>query len=564
MSRKTSVTARYSLYDTSAAEDGVLSMDRVQPFSDFSQLLDEEQSIGAWATLEANAFVLDGGAELFPEETAGVFAGVWSDRQSGYDGSFAQPPVFTVTFSAAHTTGGITLVFSESTEDWCSHLTIEWFDQSGASLASMDYHPDRANYFCEKQVENFYKLQITFRQTNKPYHFLKLTGIRYGVAMELGGSMLVSCTVLEELNPISSEISVNTLQLRFRTDGGEFDLLDLTGAYALFQQRQKVDVTGSIDGVDMNMGSFYLEVPTVSDNIVTLECIDLVGTMDDTDYLGGYWPDGIPAGQLIDDIMRSAGLEADMYTVESSLANIQVRGYLAIQTHRSALQQVAFAVGAVVDCSRSEKISIRQPPACIPKTVPVSRKVVGHKQTQEALVTGVEVFIHHYALDDTISELFSETRQPGDYLIQFSRPASSLSVSGATVDASGVNYAKIHVASAGTVTITGRVYEETQILAGSVHTENLPANAKINVKTVTECTLESDAQALAQRVYDHCQRRIEDDGQIILADEQAGDWLEVRNAGGKTLLGTAEQVSIDLTGGFIAKVVTHGIGQTDL
>ncbi len=608
MSRVTHVRASYGLFDTSAAEDSTFSIPAVQPFSDTAELLDEDQVIAKWLTLENNACPLDGSYQILPDQIASAFTGVWSDTLSGADGAFAVPPVLTVTFSKPHTSGGLTLIFSEATSDWCSDLHIQWLNQSGAQMAAADFQPNAGKYFCAKQVENFYKLVITFRKTNKPHHFLKLTGIRYGISMELQGDSLISCTVLEEVDPISSEISVNTLNLKFRTDKGTFDLLDLTGAYVLFQQRQKVDVAGEIDGVKMNMGSFYLDKPTTSDNIVTLDCIDLLGTMDDTDYLGGYWSNGIAAKALIADIMTSAGIDAELYVVtldcidllgtmddtdylggywsngiaakaliadimtsagidaelyvlDSSLENVTVKGYLEIQSHRSALQQVAFAIGAVVDCSRSEQIRIIPPVTNNPKAVPVSRKVVGHEQTQDALVTGVEVYTHNYALSDTAGELFKESRQPGEYLIQFSSPASGLSASGATITKSGVNYARIKVTSAGTVTISGKTYEDTQSLSGSVYMKNLPANAKPNIVSVTDCTLTADAQALAQRVYDYYQRRISDNGQIILADEKAGDWLRVQNADGKSLVGTAEQISIDLTGGFIAKVVTHGTGQ---
>lgn len=560
MSRVTDVSVNYSLIDVTAADDGQMSMPNTQPFSDLSELLDEDHVIPRLSTLERNHWELDGTFEIFPDNMSIVFTGVWSTTQSDDNGAFASPPVLTVTFSEAHTSGGLTLIFAESTEDWSSDLTIQWFDQDGASLGTQSYQPDSARYFCPNQIENFYKIQITFNKTNKPHRFLKLTGIRYGVMLELDSSKLISCTVLEEVNPISSEVSVNTLNLSFHTEEGEFDLLDLTGAYVLFQQRQKADVTGWIDGVKMNMGSFYLETPSTTNNIVTVDCIDLVGTMDDTDYLGGYWPNGIAAGELIEDIMQSAGIESDMYTVDSSLSNVTVRGYLAIQSHREALQQVAFAIGALVDCCRSEQIKIHPASTGTPKTIPISRKVVGHSQTQDALVTGVEVYTHNYALGDTAGELFKETRQPGDYLIQFSSPSAELSASGATITESGVNYARIHVTNAGEVTISGQTYEDTQSLAGSVYMENLPANAKPNIKTVTDCTLDSNAQSLAQRVYDYYQCRIEDSGEIILADEQAGDRVAVQNADGKTLVGTAEQISIDLTGGFIAKVVSHGTG----
>ncbi len=134
--------------------------------------------------------------------------------------------------------------------------------------------------------------------------------------------------------------------------------------------------------------------------------------MDDTEYLGGYWSDGITAQNLIADIMQSAHIEPEQYAIADSLKSVTVRGYLAIQTHRAALQQVAFAIGAVVDCSRSDCINIT-PQRLRTKTVPVSRKVVGHEQTQDALVTGVEVFTHSYALGDRSGELFKESRQPG-------------------------------------------------------------------------------------------------------------------------------------------------------
>lgn len=564
MSRITDVKVNYSLYDVTAAGDGVMSMPNLQPFSDLGELLDEDQVIAGLATLEHNEWMLDGTMDVFPTGYGSAFTGVWSSAQSGADCVFSSPPVLTVTFSQAHTSGGITLVFSEATADWCSDLTIQWFDQDGATLGTQDYQPDSARYFCPNQIEDYFKLQITFKKTNKPNRFLKLTGIRYGVMLELDSSKLISCTVLEEVSPISAELSVNTLNLSFHTEKGEFDLLDLTGAYVLFQQRQKADVTGWIDGVEMNMGSFYLETPSTTDNIVTVDCIDLVGTMGDTDYLGGYWPNGVLSSDLIADIMQSAGINEDQYVIDSSLQDITVRGYLAVQSHRAALQQVAFAIGAVVDCCRSEQISIRPINASGVKTVPISRKVVSHTQIQEALVTGVEVFTHNYALRDTDTELFKEERQPGEYLIQFSSPAAGLTANGATITESGVNYARILVQDAGEVAITGRTYEDTQSLAGSVYMEKLPANAKPNIKSVTDCTLDANAQSLAQRVYDYYQNRITDNGDIILSDEKAGDQITLQNANGKALAGTIEQISIDLTGGFIAKVEAHGTGQSDI
>lgn len=557
MSRKTSLTAEYSLFDVSAAEDSRFSMPGTADFSDFAELIDESQILPKWATLEQDGCDLDGSFCFFPDDIASAFTGVWSAAISGADGNLTAPLTLTVQFSKPHTAPGVTLLFSEDTGDWCDDLTIFWHGSDGAVLAQQDFQPDAGCYFCARQVEDFHKLQIIFRATNKPYHFLKLSGIRYGVPLELTEKQLVSCSILEEVNPTSAELSVNTLNLQFRAENGVFDLLDLTGAYVLFQQRQRVRVYGRISDARMQMGTFYLDEPTAAGNLVTLECMDLVGTLGDTEYLGGYWPNGIAAKDLLANIMQSAGLDAEDYALEDALQNVAIRGYLAIQTHRSALQQFAFALGAVVSCARSARIQIRHANADA-KTVPIARKVIGHEQTLNPLVTGVEVYIHHYALQENESELFRETRQAGEYLIQFSSPAAELSASGAEILESGVNYARIAVQTKREVTLTGRTYEDTQTLSGSVYRENLPANGKENVKQITDCTLDVDAQALAQRLYDDAQNRVQDSGQVILSDEQAGDCLAVQTAGHKTLVGMAEQVDIDLTGGFLAKVVTRG------
>lgn len=564
MSRHTSVAVEYSLFDRTASQDNAFSIDEIQPFSDTTELNDDEQRIEKWATLENTGFLMDGTFELPPDDLAAEFTGVWSKELSGENGMFSSPPVLSIAFSEAHTSAGLTLTFSEATEDWCSSLNIIWYDQAGAQIVNRDFSPNAAVYFCDCQVEDFYGIKITFYRTNQPYHFLKLTGIRYGILMQLDAPRLITCSVLEEVDPISSELSINTMTFSFHSEKGEFDLLDLTGAYVLFQQRQEIKVLGKMDGIKMNMGTFYLDEPkSDTDSTVTMQCIDLIGVMDDTEYLGGYWPEGIAAEDLIVKIMTSAGVEPDLFEIENDLSGRKIYGYLPICTHREALQQVAFALCAVVDCSRSGVLTIRSAKQQV-KEIPLNRKVIGHTQEQAALITGVEVFVSNYALGDSSTKLFEEERPAGTFFAKFSSPAANVTCSGGVITENDVNYAKIDVKTAGMVTITGITYEETKSLSGSVYAENLPANALPNVLQIEDCTLHVDAQALAQHIYDYYQRRITDTGSILLSEETVGDWVELENSGGKVLEGAVEQMDIDLTGGFIAKAVIRGNGKSDL
>lgn len=560
MSRSTDVKIRYAMVDITAVEDGTISITGdTQSFSDTAELVDDEHSILKWATLEKNSHVLDDTQLLLPEDISSEFMGVWSDEISGADGKFTKPVTMTVKFTNAHTSAGVTFIFSEATYDWCNDLTITWLDADNSVISEKRYYPDSAAAFCENQIENFYGIKVIFYSTNKPYRFLKLTGIKYGLIMNLDGSSLTSCTILEEIDPSSSELSVNTLDVEFYTDSDKYALMALSGAYVLLQERQEVRVTGVINGMETNMGTFYLDKPTTTESIITLECVDLIGTMSDSTYLGGYWPDGVEAETLIAEIMQAAGVKTNQYVIEEGLKTIIVKGYLPISTPREALQQVCFAMCAVADCSRSNRVSIKTLNESA-VSIPLERKVTGHTQKCSTLVTDVEIYTHHYAKSMEKSELFSERRSAGEYTIQFSSPALNLSVTGATLNESGINYAKITVtASEETdVIITGYTYDDSTNLAASVSLDKLPAGAKRNTKTVTDCTLDVNAQNLAQHLYDYYNQRITDSGQIILSEEKVGNKVDLHSASEKTLNGIVQQLDIDLYGGYIAKATIQG------
>ena len=50
-------------------------------------------------------------------------------------------------------------------------------------------------------------------ETNRPGRYLKLAGIDYGVYLHFSGDEIIKARVLEECDPLSAEISINTLNL---------------------------------------------------------------------------------------------------------------------------------------------------------------------------------------------------------------------------------------------------------------------------------------------------------------------------------------------------------------
>ncbi len=218
--------------------------------------------------------------------------------------------------------------------------------------------------------------------------YLKLLEVLYGAQKIFEGQDIVSAKVLEELDPISAEITVNTFDFKLHTTDAEFSMLNPKGLYSMLQQRQKIQAIGVVGAAEMDMGSFYLSSwENGTENTVTMRAQDAVGLLESATYYGGMYTD-IPASDLIADILDSAGADHD---IDPEFASVLLSGYLPISSHREALHQAAFAAGAVVDCSRGEKIRVYPAPERPSVKIGRERKFQGQKLKLRELVTGVTV-----------------------------------------------------------------------------------------------------------------------------------------------------------------------------
>lgn len=483
----------YGLVDVTAKEDATLSVNTQKSWTNIYQMHTEDKEYGKYTTFEGGGFVLDGTVDFFPDTPASAQLGWWSNTLSDANGAFATPPTLTVQFSTIHTSGGVTLWFSVPTLDWASEVTITWYDASGATMDTKTFYPTKGRFYCENQVENYQGLKLVFAGTNKPYHYLKVAALEYGMLQTFteGGDELISAQILEQVDLLSDIVSVNTLNFSFHSIGNTFDLLNPTGAHVLFQQKQWVRVVETLDGEEIPMGMYYLEEVETKDNVTSMSCEDMLGVIDKTDYAGGEW-ESITARTLIAEIMTSA--KAGSYVLDSSLASVTLTGSIGIMTHREALQQVAFALMATVNCERDGLIHIRKLPTDIAATVTPYDKVAGQTVKQSDLITAVEVY-------------------------------------------------------------QGTTSDDT--LIGSYYASDLPAQAKDNVLSVY-VTLYGDAQALAKHIYDVSQLRLTAAGEWFPTKVAAGELVDVLQATGNTLTGFASSMDIALTDGFLAKTEVVG------
>lgn len=549
------VELKYGLFDVTAADDSTQSCADVQPFADVSILNTpdlDSLTVKPWATLETNQWILDGSKKVFPDEPEKETFGLWSLSQSGDDCNFDTPVVLTCEFTEPHTTVGITFVFREDSSEYASKVVVSYYSSSDSLITEKTFFPDRATYFASGIAENYQKIVCTFYGTSLPNRYLKLTEIKYGAVKIFDDDSVISAQILEEIDPTGAELSINTLEFTAYTT--DFALLDPNGVYAALQQRQAIAT--KVDGE--NFGTFFLDEPeSEDDDTTTFKCVDFVGVIDTTDFMGGIYSNK-PVNELVAEIMTSAEVDTGEYSLDTTLATKTVSGYIPICTHREALQQVAFAIGAIVDCSRGKAIKIYPQSTTETGTITHDEKFDGHKVKMTTLVTGVEVTTHRYTLSADTSSAYEDTLPVGTHTVTFSAPYANLTATGASIITSGANYAIITVPKSGTVTITGKEYEDSTSIVG-VYASELPANAKPNVITCdSNATLVSASNGveIAQRLYDFYQMRYEDSGEFILGNQKAGQTWRMNSLNNRDLVGVIQSLDINLITGVAEMKIT--------
>lgn len=557
----TSCEFRFGFLDVTARDDATFFVSENQPFARIEDINQESEiTFPDVVTLEPGfGWPLDGSKVWFPAAPADYTWGWWSEQLSGADGIFENPPTLTVTFMddegipTPHSSAGITMNFFATLP---GVINIKWYDLAGELLADQDFTPNRLAYFCDYQVENYSKVVITVRSMAAAHRYLRCTFILFGVMEILDGARVQKAELCEEIHPAALSLPINTLSLSFYTADGHFSLLDLSGAYRLFQWKQQVDAYATVDGERRFLGIYYLqEASGFEDGVADLILVDIIGLLDTLDFNGGVYVE-IPLRDLLDAILVPEGVD---YTLDPSFERVTLTGHLPICSKRQALQQIALAIGAVIDTTRGAVMRFYPAPVTAPALVGPDRKIIGHKVTLEPLVTQVDVTAHAYGLNDEVRELSKSERAAGRHRITFNKPTVITDVSGAEVVESHPNFVVLDVADPGEVIITGQEYVDSTAIY-TVLTDPLPAGAKSSVKTIQDYTLidSTKAPAVAQRIYDYYQRRYTDEGQILPGNEVVAQAVEVRSFGGRSITGHIQRLTTDLVGGYIAKWTVRG------
>lgn len=561
----TSPRVSFGLYALVIKQDSIPSCDDLQAFSKITDLRTDNTTSKPYITYEPDFWLLDGNYKFFPTNTATIHVGLMSLSMSDANGNFADPPVLTVDFSQVHSTDGLTIRGLQASNDYSDSIRVQFYNDAGVLIRDDSYAPASWEFSTEQAIANFKQIKITFYSTNNPYRYLRVTGIDYGELIYFTKTDIKSASVVEEVDPISASVPINTVELLLFSSDATFNIINPTGDYSALQYRQPLAVYEVIGDDTVFIGQFFLDTwENTSDTEIKFNCIDMLGVLDLQTYYGGIWLAGKKVGELLEEIFEAIYVP---YDLDSELYDTMVYGWIPKCTYREALQQIAFAIGAYVSCSRSGLIKIYKTILASANTnydsaIAKAEKGLDQKLTLKTLVTGVEVTAHDYVENTTVTELYNGTLAAGDYTIVFNAPMHDLSITGATITASGANYAIISVASEGSVVLSGQGYTDTTQVFG-VYNTTLDANIKTNVLKVTDATLVNYANVaeVTQRVYDYYQQRYLQKVKLFVPSIEVGQTALIDTLYSKQIRGVVEKMSIDLSGGFISQAEITGVVQ---
>lgn len=467
-----------------ADEDAEVTASDAVSFSDIDKLPFGIET-PAIATGELNGWGLSHDYQILDNQPVAF----WSNERSGADCSFDTPPTITLNFDAQYTATGLTVKFSPETMDYCTQIRVEWY-QGGAVKHSGTFYPDTPHYVIAEMVEAFDKLVFYFEKTNLPRKRLRVEHIIVGVIREFGGDELTGANFLHEISPISDTVPVNVLDATFHSK----DDVDF-----VFQRKQPVE---GYNGEEL-IGVYYIETGRrTGARDYAIACSDMLGVWDIEEYMGGIWFTDTP---LLDMLAEVFG-DTKYFDVSPEYAESTLKGYIEPGTKRTALQQIAFALGAVVDTSGTDKVKIYPPKVGTGEVIPPAQTYIGGAVEVADKVTEVTV---------TAYVIFDERPGEGQEYIEFN----------------GVQY---------------RYYTDTKHAYNpDVISTDLPNKIKFDKSYLVNL---SNAQTLADNIMSYYMRRERYSFKHILGGQMPGDRSTAVLPWGEEKNGNITKMSISVTG----------------
>ena len=493
-----------------------------------------------YATLEPGIWKLDGTMRILPDNPS---PGWWSAERSGDDCRFDSAPKITVHYPTPYSSTGFTVTFSPATQQWCTEVHVKWFNGQSLLIDKV-YNPAGPVWMLTETVESFDKVEFEFLATNRPQQFAKLGKIEIGRTVLFGAEEIVSARLRTEVDPTLCKIPVDTVS---------FDIHDPQDRDFLPQENQRIELLK--DGV-LRAVQYIKSSTKKTKSDYSIQCQSSIGLLND-DFLGGIYDDK-PVVELLTEILGEWEFD-----IHATLSGKTVSGYLPVCSQRTALQQVAFAIGAMVTTQDSSKIRLIPIPEVVTAKFTRGEIILGGSVKTTSRYARVEVYSHTYVKTDVSETIMNEEEIDGeDVLVTFALPHYDYEITGGVITGYGDNWIKI--TAAGIVTVNAKTY----IHNTRSHIKRNPeatAKERGNYLAIKEATLinTGNVYEALDRLYLAVQRRQTVSQPVIVSGQKAGQLTSSLTPWGTITRGFISSMNSQLTQtGHIADIQIQGIEVT--
>lgn len=479
----------------------------LQAFASLTNMLGAANEAPKSATFEDDYWVLGERMHLFPDDPASQNYGLFSTQQSRADKTFEFPIALVLELNALFSATALSFEFDPVGPTWCSDMDVKWYHDD-TLIYSGKYMPTAWQYTLEQPVENFNRIIILFNSMSAPYRYLKVQSIAYGPTRRFTSKEIKSLRYCPEADALCDVLPVTYMEFELKSSNSSL----------IFQRKQRLEL---YDGNDF-LGVFFIETSTKKrSGLYEVKTCDLLGLLDmAAKYTGGVFT-GATAEKVASAIMGSIPFEID-----STLADMPVSGRLPIDGRRASLQQLAFAIGAVVLTSGRRRIAIVPLPNSPTSEIGNNRVYENGEVEQSSFVTSVEVKARSYKLGKDSVEIYSEPLS-GSVRIEFAEPYGSLAVTGGTLVSKSANHAVLS-GTGGTVTLTGKKYSVTESLYAKENPDRNASDAEyvIGYNDMTLVT-PTNVGTVLNHCYELLRRTRKVKTKALIKAEKVGDFVGV-------------------------------------
>lgn len=563
----------------------------IKDFAHIHELKQDNVNFIDYATLEKNSFFLNGKKKILTDEyTEGI--GICSKIISDDQCIFPTPLILQVDLAEPIKNKGISMTFNKYS--YPSDVHIEYY-LNGTVNFTCDYAPTYYEYnFAGDEKTTYDKVIITFKRTNYPYRYLKITKLDFGQIITFDDDQIISSNILEELNLISNEVSTNTAEFELYSRDDEFNMFNPSGIYSKIKLNQPVEIFKLENDEEKFMGKFYLtEWSSDSENFGKFKAQDLIGYLKNIDYNKPFntYTDKeniMDFYQVLEKVCKNSTIDCnDFFIVDNDKRTIKFCSAIAPGNIKDILQKMCFSSGATIDCSRKRKISIGSlKPSQNPKLIDKNRTFTESLKVKKInKPNSINIYGYDYengSSDTSQNKLYSATIVSGrTHTVTFNSPKKFLNFSSTQNSdykyqiADGiyvVEYSPFHITfyidetTHSTFPVDVIIYGNDMKDYKSVVNYNTQEDDEIENAITIDCDLihlddESD-YIHTKEVSEHLTRYYENlyelECEIELEDEKVGDYVRIKAFHDKEIIGYITSLDIDMTGGYITKLKLLG------